>query len=343
MFDFVVVSGTVVQEILNAERRNMIACVADAYELHHQGKSINPDSYFLRFPNDSSNRIIALPAALTGDAPVSGIKWIASYPANTERNVPRASAVLILNDYVTGYPVVCMEASLISAVRTAASAVWGAYLLNNSQRRMESLGVVGAGVIARNIIEMFHADGWSFDSIVVHDVSSESASSCVQRARELGFSAMVAPSIELALQCAMVTFATTAGIPYVLPPTRLRPGQIVLNISLRDLAPELLLECENIVDDVEHCLKASTSLHLAEQMVGHRAFVTGTVAQLSRGEITLDPSTPRVFSPFGMGILDLMVGRRVFERAKSLGLCQPVPGFFAETSRWAPQVGLSSA
>jgi len=32
------------------------------------------------------------------------LKWIASYPGNVQRGFPRASAVLVLNDYENGYP-----------------------------------------------------------------------------------------------------------------------------------------------------------------------------------------------------------------------------------------------
>ena len=38
--------------------------------------------------------------------------------------------------------------------------------------------------------------------------------------------------------------------PYVPVETPLRPGQVILNISLRDLPPELLLRSNNILDDV---------------------------------------------------------------------------------------------
>lgn len=334
MLDFSVIPGATVQQILKQELPHLIDCVADAYKQHHQGKTINPDSYFLRFPKAPENRIIALPAALTGDRPIAGLKWIASYPGNIEFNVPRASAVLILNDYGTGYPMACMEASLISAARTAASAVLGAFWLNGQKRRVHSLGIVGSGVIARNIVEMFKADNWSIASIAVHDLRPDSAAALVESTHALGFTASAVPTLDEVLTCDMVVLATTAAKPYIAHPRRLRSQQIILNISLRDLAPELVLEASNVVDDVDHCMKASTSLHLAEQQVGHRGFVDGSLAQLLLGEIGLDTVKPMIFSPFGMGILDLAVGRRVYEHAKSKHLHLPVPEFFAETSRW---------
>ena len=87
--------------ILNGLRQDAIELVAQTYLTHERGETVNPDSYFLRFPEQPANRIIALPAAIVdseGDQSVSGIKWIASYPDNIKSGIPRASAVLILND-----------------------------------------------------------------------------------------------------------------------------------------------------------------------------------------------------------------------------------------------------
>ena len=335
MLEFSVMSGSVIKSLLDEEPARSIKCVESAYLAHHDGHTVNPDSYFLRFPRNESNRIIALPASIDSDIGVAGIKWIASFPGNIKSGLPRASAVVVLNDQETGYPYALLEGSLISAARTAASAVLGAYWLNGSSRKAASLSVVGAGIIARNTIDMFVADGWDIERFSVFDLDAPSAQALASHiSRATAAEVTVAHSLEQALTADIVVFATTAGTPYVSREWKFRPGQILLNISLRDLAPELILDAENIFDDVDHCMKANTSPHLAEQLVGNRSFVTGTLAALIRGEITLDRSRPLIFSPFGMGILDLAMGKGLFEQARERKLLTTIPDFFGETTRW---------
>ena len=98
---------------------------------------------------------------------------------------------------------------------------------------------------------------------------------------------------------------------------------------MRDLAPEILLRAQNYFDDVEHCMKANTSPHLAEQLTGGRAFVTGTLADVLLGRSKRDPEQLTVFSPFGLGVLDLAVGHHLLREADAAGLTATVPDFFA--------------
>ena len=133
--------------------------------------------------------------------------------------------------------------------------------------------------------------------------------------------------------CDLIVFATVASTPHIADPTLFEHNPLVLHISLRDLAPEILLRSQNVVDDVEHVMKANTSPHLAEQQTGHRSFVTGTLAEIMTGRRSVDRSRPIIFSPFGMGILDLAVGNWVYQQAVATGEDLRLSNFFYETVR----------
>src|SRR5437868_14355481 len=109
---FAVISGAQVQRALAGRERQITELVEDTYRLHCAGDSVNPPSYFLRFPDRPTSRIIALPASIGGQVRVDGIKWISSFPDNVAAGIPRASGVLILNDHDTGYPFPLIQASI---------------------------------------------------------------------------------------------------------------------------------------------------------------------------------------------------------------------------------------
>lgn len=334
MFSFEVVPGKVVKDILDTSKPAVVNVVEDAYLRHDDGRTVNPDSYFLRFPEKPDARIIALPAfADLPSGQVTGIKWISSFPANTQRDVPRASAVLVLNDYETGYPRALLEAASISAARTAASAAVAARALAKHVPGNGEVAIIGAGVIARTIVRYLAAIGYRIDRLSVFDLHAQSADNLVALAKdELGIAAARVATVDDALAAQTVVTATTAATPHISRPVE--AGQVVLNISLRDFAPSVVLGAQNYFDDVEHCMKANTSPHLAEQQTGNRDFVTGTIADVVRGRALPDPSRGVLVSPFGLGVLDLAVGQHVLIEARAQGLAVEVPDFFGETRRW---------
>ena len=132
----------------------------------------------------------------------------------------------------------------------------------------------------------------------------------------------------------LVVFATIAGQPHVTDVSWFKHNPLVLHVSLRDLAPEILLASANIVDDVEHCLKANTSPHLAEQLTGGRDFLDGTLDDVMAGRTTLPMDRPVVFSPFGLGVLDLAVGKYVYDQVRRSGELHVIDGFFHELRRY---------
>jgi ornithine cyclodeaminase len=332
---FHVVPGATVKSVIDGARDRVFAAVEEAYRLHAAGDAINPDSYFLRYPDKPSARIIALPAHLGGAIQKSGIKWISSFPENRAANLARASAVLILNDAATGYPLACMEASLISATRTAASAALAAERLSPDPFG-GSLSVVGTGIIARTTVEWLLFRGWRFGRISLYDLDADEAGRFAGWLRdEHGLEAAVRDRLEDALSgTSLMLFTTTALAPYLSDEKLFAHAPTVLHLSLRDIAVNVILAAQNIVDDVDHCLKASTSLHLTEMARGNRDFVAGNLVDVLDKRVTPDRGRPRIFSPFGLGVLDLAVGNFVLEAAVASGAAIALPDFFSNSTRW---------
>ncbi|MFL6148919.1 MAG: 2,3-diaminopropionate biosynthesis protein SbnB [Pseudonocardiaceae bacterium] len=334
---FAVISGAQVQHTLQGRENQIVELVEATYRVHSAGDSVNPPSYFLRFPDRPSSRIIALPASIGGQVRVDGLKWISSFPDNVAAGIPRASAVLILNDHDTGYPFACLESSIISATRTAASAALAADWLSRGRRRPTRVGFFGVGLIARYIHTFLACTGWSFDEIGVHDLSTDSATGFRDYLDHSGTASAITvhdSAEQLIRSSDLVVFATVAAAPHVSEVSWFAHNPLVLHVSLRDLAPEIVLASTNIVDDVEHCMKANTSPHLAEQLTGNRDFLHGTLDDVMAGRVPVPVDRALVFSPFGLGVLDLAVGKYVYDEVLRSGDLHVVDDFFHELRRY---------
>jgi ornithine cyclodeaminase/alanine dehydrogenase len=92
---------------------------------------------------DRDNFIHAMPAWIPALDAV-GVKWISGYPGNQGRGLPYITGLLILNDPLTGIPVCVMDATWITAVRTAAASAVSARRL--ARPESASLAILGCGV-----------------------------------------------------------------------------------------------------------------------------------------------------------------------------------------------------
>lgn len=315
-----------VRRLLDGAEHEVLRAVRAAYVLHAEGRTAVPHSVFLRFPGDERNRIIALPAYL--DTPVAGVKWVSSFPGNVATGLDRASAAIILNSMRTGRPEAFLEGATISARRTAASAALAATTLGAPGT---GVTLVGCGVINFEVLAFLRAVRPELDTVTVFDLDEARmrtfADRCATRWPELKVD--LAARVEDAMAAhQLVCLATSAAVPH-LDGTHCRPGTLVLHLSLRDLTPETILSSVNIVDDADHVCRAATSLHLTEQRVGHRDFIAGSLGDLLRadGRYERNVESLTVFSPFGLGALDIAVADLVHRGARELGLGTPVPDF----------------
>ncbi|MGY4929177.1 2,3-diaminopropionate biosynthesis protein SbnB [Streptomyces sp. 900105755] len=327
---FRILNRAFVCKIIDSHLPEIREVVRAAYLRYADGLSVNPPSHFLRFPDRPRDRIIALPARDRGEGvDHAGIKWISSFPENIEKGLPRASAIVILNDMKTGLPVACLEGSAISAARTAASATLAAGALH-PRKEGQVLGIIGCGPIAKTVHQHLRADGWVFRHVTAFDLDEK-------RAQEFGASldgeddvGIVSSVAEVADAADLLVFATTAREPHFFAANHIAPRHTVLHLSLRDLGTEILLGAQNIVDDPEHAVREGTSVGLAAAEHGEMEIIAGALAQVLTGDVAVDHERPRIFSPFGLGVLDIAVASYVYDGAMASGQGTEVLDFFAD-------------
>jgi 2,3-diaminopropionate biosynthesis protein SbnB len=332
---FAVISGAEVQASLEGREREIVELVETAYRLHGDGDSVSPATYSMRFGDRPTARINALPASLGGDVRAHGLKWISSFPENVAAGIPRASAVVILNDYETGYPFACLEGSIVSAARTAAFAALAADRLSEGARPAR-VGFFGTGLIARYVHTFLAAIDWPFEAVGVHDRSAEGAAGFrgyLERSANSEAITVHESAEGLIRSSDLVVFATVASEPHVGELSWFDHNPLVLHVSLRDVAPEIVLASTNIVDDVEHCLAGNTSPHLAEQLTGNRDFIDGTLGDVIAGRVKVPAGRPLLFSPYGLGVLDLALAKYVYDRLAEAYELRTIDGFFHDLSR----------
>jgi len=220
---------------------------------------------------------------------------------------------------------------VISAKRTAASAALAAECLL-SGKKVGRVGMIGCGLINFEIARFLLAVFPEVETFVLFDKDEARAKQFQNKCQKTfgQVSVEIATDLKTALcNSPLISIATTALAPYLSELRECLPGSAILHISLRDLTPDVILSCDNVVDDVDHVCRAQTSVHLAEQLVGHRNFIRCTLADILRGRAPARNASEgvSVFSPFGLGVLDLAVGKLVRDLALQRGL-ENVAGSF---------------
>jgi 2,3-diaminopropionate biosynthesis protein SbnB len=332
--EILILKGPEVNSLLAGREVEIMQAVRMAYETHACGESSLPHSTFLRFPNNQSNRIIALPAYLGAEWEIAGVKWVSSFPGNLEAGLDRASALVVLNSPQTGRPEAILEGSIISAKRTAASAVLAALCLYMGDK-MDRVSLIGCGLINFEIARFLLLVRPEVRRLVVYDLDSARGEQFKRKCQKAfgGVEVEVAEDLETVLgSSSLISIATTAASPYIDDLSAVAPGSAILHVSLRDLAPKVILSCDNVVDDADHVCRASTSVHLAEQLTGSRKFIRCALSDIlsERAGARSDAGNIVIFSPFGLGILDIAVGKLVRDLGLKLGRGTIIESFLPE-------------
>lgn len=310
-----------------------VQAIETSFRLHAAGETILPPKPVLRWggpeTEETTGRIMAMPAYLGGDLRIAGIKWIPSRPSNPARHgLPRANALIILNDPDTLLPLAVMDGTIVSAMRTgAASGVAAKYLALPGST---VLGMVGAGV-------QMHTQAMAMRAVLpnltegrVFDLDPAKAEAfAAEMSAELGLAIRAAGTAEEACRGADVFItATISSFPYV-QADWYKPGALHCEVSFWDTPAQVLSTLDRIVcddyDQVAHhavdvAFRAVRDGHIRrEQVTDLGDIITGKAPgrQSNRQKI--------LFNPIGLGIHDVCEAYRVYRAAKAQGIGQTLP------------------
>ncbi len=309
--------------------RRAALLIEEVFVHHKRGSVVMPHSDYLKYANRSPyDRMVALLGAIVPGVNVSGLKLINSSTLNNALGLPRASGLLVLCEPKTQRIYCLLEASHISAVRTAA--LTGVAIARLGPYRIGKVAVLGCGMLARAHLRM-----WSqiFNEVrpefYVFDTDPAKITAILKFASEIGVAAEPATSGEDAIRDADVIIpVTTSERPWI-QGSWIRENSLYAAVSLLDAHLEVFRQADYVVvDDRSLCMQENRPLHILEQ----RGELSG-ISIIEIGDVIAgDKVIPRggsekvVFNPMGTVMTDLIVGADMFWRAiqQGRGSCLPV-------------------
>lgn len=302
-----------------------IDAMESAVRCLHAGDYAQPVKPYLRY-RAPENRIIAMPAFLGGGFDVAGIKWIASFPGNPARGLPRAHSVVILNDAHSGVPLAIIDTALLSAIRTAS--VSGLVLRHFDRIRTLDraiVGITGFGPIGRHHLDLCERlFGTRISEYRVFDIRGVDRSGLDDALRDR---IRVVDSWQAAYRDADVFITcTVAAAPYVdLPP---KAGSLQLNVSLRDYTTRVFGHVRDsiIVDDWSEVCREGTDIETFHLKCGLDEGDVRTLVDVVVGGCLagIEAERPVMFNPMGMAVFDLAVAHHYVAMARAAGIGTPL-------------------
>lgn len=302
--------------------------VGEALAAFEAGKVRQPPKMVLRGSDDplseTDGRINALSAIVDGNERAMGMKWVASFPKNRESNLPRASAVIVLNSPETGFPIAVMDGTLISAVRTGACTGLGARYL--APRGTQKIAIVGAGVQARTQLLGLYAVLPNVERIAVWNRTAERGAIFVDEARRRWNAPVeLAPTMAEALNDADVVLTITTAEEPIIPAKYIKPGALTIQLSGHECEFELVKQCTKIVmNDWDSCKHRGirTPAVMYQQGLLHDEDIYCSLGDLLLGRKPgRENESERIhFSPDGMGATDVALAYDLYRRAYNAGV-----------------------
>jgi thiomorpholine-carboxylate dehydrogenase len=267
------------------------------------GRVVQPLRLVMELP--SKHSLLFLKPALTAEA--LAVKLITQVPANAARGLPTMLATLMLMDPATGRLLAVMDATWLTALRTAAVSAVGADALTSPGAKVMAL--LGSGVLARSHALALRAVR-PISEVRVWSRDPRHAAACAAE-----INGLEKESAEEAVRDADIVCTVTNAAEPVLRGAWLKRGAFVAAVgAVRPTWREL-------DDDAMRNTVVIDSREAAEKESGD-VILSGALLYAEIGEILAGtkvkppPGATVIFKALGQAVTDAVAARLVYHKAK---------------------------
>ena len=297
------VSDAEVRRLLGLEP--LIAAVREALIDLSAGRVVQPLRSVMEIPPDQG--VLFLKPAIAGG--MLATKLITQIPGNADRGLPTMQATIVLMDAGTGRTLAVMDATWLTALRTAAASAVAADCLTSRSPKVVAL--LGSGVLARTHAAALRAVR-PVSEVRVWSRNPANVAKCSSEVNGVGFS-----NAEEAVRGADIVCTVTTAREPVLKGAWLKRGALVCAVGAprptwRELDDEAMANLV-ITDSYE------AAAHESGDVILSGARVLAELGEILAGTRPRPaPASTIIFKSLGQAVVDAVAARMVYEAASKL-------------------------
>jgi alanine dehydrogenase len=306
------------------DMKTTIAAVELAFGDIARGTAHQPAPMSLHLPG-SDARFLPM-TALADTQQLAAVKMLADIPANRDAGLPTQRSTIMLTSQLTGETLAILDGRVPTRVRTAAASAVATKHLARPESRV--LGFVGGGALAVEHVDAILAV-LPIEEIVVWSRSTPTTDAFRAQVARHGRPVTVAGSVEEVFATADVVCTLTPAVEPVVEGRWFRPGQHINAVGSRprpehrEIDSRGMTRSRIIVDSMATAAEKSGDLLIpvregALSLEDVVAELGQVVAGLQPGRRNADDIT--LFNSVGIGLLDLAIGRLLYDLALERGL-----------------------
>jgi len=322
MNDTVILTQPEVRRLL--PMRDCMDLMATALSSLARGEGANPLRGLMWLPDKRG--LIGMMPGMSGEPEALGLKAVAVFPGNHGTRYDSHQGVVLLFHPETGVPVAIMDASEITAIRTAAVSGMVTELLARDDARV--LSILGTGVQARTHLEAM-AEARELTEVRVFSRSRDNRERFVERATlTCDFPVHATGSAEEAVRGSHIVCTVTSSREPVLHGAWLEPGMHINAAgssikSTRELDTEAIVRSRLFVDRRESTVNEAGDFlfPLAEGAIDE-SHIVAEIGDILLGEHPGRESAEEItlFKSLGLAVEDVAAAHHVMQRAHAEGV-----------------------